>query len=236
MNALVQLHGGRAVTTTLAIADGTGNTHESVIKLVRRYEADLQEFGTFGFEIQKSGGRPTEYALLNEHQATLILTMMRNSPVVLEFKKKLVRAFYQMADRLVRPEVPQTLPEALRLAAELAEQAQQQREQIASLAPKACALDRISCADGSLCITDTAKALQIRPRDLFSWLSAHHWIYRRPGGSGWLGYQDKVQQGLLEHKVTTVGLADGSERTTEQVRVTGKGLTRLAVLLESAAA
>lgn len=40
-------------------------------------------------------------------------------------------------------------------------------------------------------------------RDLFSWLSAHHWIYRRPGGAGWLGYQDKAQRGRLAHKVAT---------------------------------
>jgi len=34
--------------------------------------------------------------------------------------------------------------------------------------------------------------------------------------------------GRLEHKVTTVTRADGSEKVTEQVLVTAKGLTALA--------
>ncbi len=99
--------------------------------------------------------------------------------------------------------------------------------QNAELAPKAEALDRIAQASGSLCVTDAAKALQLPPRKLFSWLSEHRWIYRRHG-TGWLGYQDKVQAGYLEHKVTTVDTAYGDQRITEQVRITPKGMARLA--------
>ena len=32
--------------------DGTENQHEAVIKLVRKYRGDLEEFGLLGFEIQ----------------------------------------------------------------------------------------------------------------------------------------------------------------------------------------
>jgi len=95
------------------------------------------------------------------------------------------------------------------------------------LTPKADALDRIATADGSLNITNAAKHLQVRPKDMFDWLSAQHWIYRRVGGSAWVGYQDKVQQGLLEHKVT-IQIIEGVERIREQVRITAKGLAKLA--------
>lgn len=101
----------------------------------------------------------------------------------------------------------------------------------AELAPKAIALDRIANADGSLAVSDAAKALQMRPKDLFAWLQAHDWIYRRAGNASWLGYQIKVQSGFLEHKVTTVTRGDGSEKITEQVRVTSKGLAKLADIL-----
>ena len=67
---------------------------------------------------------------------------------------------------------------------------------------------------------------------LFSWLSGNKWIYRRVGGSGWVAYQDKIQQGLLEHKVTTVHKDDGTEKITEQVRVTAKGLAKLAAIFQ----
>ncbi|MFC6197804.1 phage regulatory protein/antirepressor Ant [Ponticaulis profundi] len=103
-------------------------------------------------------------------------------------------------------------------------------------APKVEALERISEAEGSLCITDAAKALQMRPKDLFSYMTQHGWIYKRPGGGHYLGYQSKVTQGVLEHKVTTVLRPDGSEKITEQVRVTPKGISRLAQLIPPAAA
>lgn len=100
MSEIVTLRHNEPMTTSLAIADGTENTHESVIKLVRKYVDDLQEFGTFGFEIQKSGGRPTEIAFLNEQQATLLITYLRNSETVRRFKIALVKAFYEMRDNL----------------------------------------------------------------------------------------------------------------------------------------
>lgn len=96
-------------------------------------------------------------------------------------------------------------------------------------APKVAALDRLATAEGSMCLTDAAKALQVRPIDFIRHMHAHGWIYRRAGNGQWLGYQRRAQQGLLEHKVTTVSRSDGSEMVKEQVRVTPKGLERLAL-------
>lgn len=102
----------------------------------------------------------------------------------------------------------------------------------AELTPKAAALDRLSTADGSLCITDAAKAIQVQPKALFSYLRQHNWIYKRPGGKSYLGYQARTNAGDLEHKVTTVLRGDGSEKVVEQVLVTPRGLTKLAMLLK----
>ncbi len=137
------------------------------------------------------------------------------------FQLKVNQVFIDYRTGNLRPAIPQTLPEALKLAAE----AMEQRDR---LKPKAEALDRIASSDGSLCITDAAKSLQMRPRDLFRWLDEHDWIYRRAGCSHWVGYSEKLKQGCVEHKVTVVSRTDGSEKTTEQVRVTPKGLVRLA--------
>jgi len=99
------------------------------------------------------------------------------------------------------------------------------------LLPKATALDLIATATASsMCITDAAKVLQVQPQVvLFPYLSGvAKWIYRRAGGKGWLGYQDKVQQGLVEHKVTEVTRGDGTKKITEHVLITPKGLAKLA--------
>ncbi|WP_052193674.1 Rha family transcriptional regulator [Pseudomonas sp. 11/12A] len=100
---IVIIKDGDAVTTTLAIAEGTLNDHASVIKLVRAYQADLEDFGGVGFEIQPfatAGGEQTrEVAILNEPQSTLLLTFMRNTDIVRAFKKKLVREFWEMVQQ-----------------------------------------------------------------------------------------------------------------------------------------
>ncbi|MFD2177763.1 phage antirepressor KilAC domain-containing protein [Veronia pacifica] len=93
--------------------------------------------------------------------------------------------------------------------------------------PKVEAFHRIACTQGSMCITNAAKDLQMRPKDLFNWLSERKWIYRRTENRNWMAYQDKIQRGLLEHKVTTVNNGE-FERTVDQVRVTSKGLAILA--------
>lgn len=100
---IVTIKDGDAVTTTLVIADGTLSDHASVIKLVRTYQADLEEFGLLDFKSESTGGRPTEYAFLNEPQSTLLLTYMRNTDIVRAFKKKLVREFWEMVQQRNQP-------------------------------------------------------------------------------------------------------------------------------------
>jgi phage antirepressor YoqD-like protein len=103
--------------------------------------------------------------------------------------------------------------------------------EVDSMRDDVAAHERLTKADGSLSITETAKALAMRPKDLFQWLSHNGWIYKRMNGPAWLGFQTKCNQGLLEHKTTTVLRADGSEKITEQVRVTPKGLSSLVKLI-----
>ena len=121
----------------------------------------------------------------------------------------------------------------LSLAIEAEEENQKLTAQVAEMSPKVEALDRIATgAEGSMCITDAAKHLQVRPKDLFKYLQSHDWIYRRQGSS-WLGYQEKIKQNLVEHKITTISLPDGNERMTTQVRLTAKGLAKLSEQYES---
>ncbi|MCK2095212.1 Rha family transcriptional regulator [Thauera aromatica] len=101
---IVVEHHGEAMTTSLAIAEGVQMDHASVIKLVRKYVEEINKFGRVGFEIRPfatAGGQQyREVAWLNEQQATLLITFMRNSEVVVAFKVALVRAFFEMRDRL----------------------------------------------------------------------------------------------------------------------------------------
>ncbi|WP_410931908.1 Rha family transcriptional regulator [Pseudomonas sp. SIMBA_067] len=98
---IVAIVDGEAVTTTATIAHETGNEHASVIALVRKYQADFGEFGGVRFQIEPfetaGGMQSREIALMNEQQATLLLTYMRNTAIVREFKKRLVKEFWRLA-------------------------------------------------------------------------------------------------------------------------------------------
>lgn len=99
---LVDVENSKPFTSTLQIAIGLGLQHASVIKLVRTYRPDFADLSPIRFEIRKGeplqqGGyaKATEYAILDEQQATFLMTLLRNSPRVIAFKKALVRAFFE---------------------------------------------------------------------------------------------------------------------------------------------
>ena len=98
---LVVLEKNKPVTTSLIIAKGVKTEHHSVITLIRKHTKSLQEFGTVEFQIRKSGGRPLEFAILNEEQTTFLINCMRNTEIVIEFKIKLVKEFYKMKKTLI---------------------------------------------------------------------------------------------------------------------------------------
>lgn len=110
MQSLVFIYETQPVTTSLIIADHCQYDHASVLKLVRNHVEDLEEFGRVRFEIQPfetaGGVQQREISILNEQQATFLITLMNNNQIVLQFKKALVKAFFQMRDalRLDQPE------------------------------------------------------------------------------------------------------------------------------------
>jgi len=163
-----------------------------------------------------------------------LLAMGFTGTKALKWKLRYIEAFNIMEAELrerakTGPMIDVNDPAQLRgLLLSYADKAQALKQQVDDLLPSKEALERIAEADGSLCITDAAKALQMRPGDLFAFLRREHWIYRRVGAAHDVGFQPKVNEGLLEHKVTTVTRPDGSEKITEQVRVTPKGLAKLA--------
>ncbi|MDI2113073.1 phage antirepressor [Commensalibacter nepenthis] len=124
----------------------------------------------------------------------------------------------------------QTLSRALLLAKNTMDR---QTQEIAQLKPKADGYDLIATSDGSMCITNAAKYLQIKPKALFDYLKMNGWIYRRAGGKNWIAYQDKLQQVVLEHKVSQLFTNDGESRIREQVLVTPKGIAKLAQIFST---
>lgn len=100
---------GEARASTIVIAKGVEQQHASIIKLLRKHIQDFEAFGHVDFKSEvvnrrQGGGSLREYAMLNEHQASLLIAFMRNSPRVVAFKVALIREFFRMRDELQRRE------------------------------------------------------------------------------------------------------------------------------------
>lgn len=237
MNDLTNIPSGVQTMSSREIAELCEKQHAHVMRDIRDMLVQLHGEGglsKFGSSYLNSQNKPQPEYLLPKRETLILVSGYR-----LDLRAKIIDRWQELEEQARQPLDPMKAlndPATMRgLLLSYSEKVIELEQANATLAPKAEALDRIATADGSLNITEAAKALQMRPKDLFAWLQAHRWIYRRTGGS-WLGYQDKVQTGYLEHKLTTLQRADGSEKVTEQVRVTAKGLTRLAGEVERRAA
>lgn len=97
---------GEPYTTSQIIAEGTGMSHRRVRDAIRKYQAELEVFGRVGAyqtALETKGGiQNVPGYILNEQQATFLLTLLKNTPVVVTFKKELVRQFYAVRDELVQ--------------------------------------------------------------------------------------------------------------------------------------
>lgn len=110
MNELVKIVGKDVFTDSMVIARGTGNQHESVVSLIKTYKENFMSFGRMEFSDLKSGnpkgGRPKRIYRLNEPQATLLITFLDNTDIVVQFKTELVRQFYEMRTLLQQLQSP----------------------------------------------------------------------------------------------------------------------------------
>ncbi len=87
-------------TTSDIIAEHTGNGYRSIQRTVERHIQRLERFGRVRFEITplrtRGGMQDHKVYFLNEEQATLLITFLKNTDIVADFKVELVRQFYEM--------------------------------------------------------------------------------------------------------------------------------------------
>ncbi|MCG0572715.1 prophage P3 protein 3, phage-like repressor,C-term domain [Lactiplantibacillus plantarum] len=108
MNDLVTLTSQRLdakiYTTGDVIAKYAGITHHAVNKTIREQLVRLKRArnGLVEFKMQRRpSGRMAKVYLLNEQQATLLITFLKNTPRVADFKEELVRQFTVMKRELI---------------------------------------------------------------------------------------------------------------------------------------
>lgn len=93
-SGLVNVIDGVPFTTSEIVSEHAGIQHKNALELLEAHLNVIEDaFGTIAFETRKSGGRPIRFARLTEQQSAALLTLMRNTPQVVDFKVNLVKAF-----------------------------------------------------------------------------------------------------------------------------------------------
>lgn len=104
---LVTVQDNSLVVSHKVIAEHTNNKSTSITRIIDNYLSDFEAFGRVGFEIiplKTNGGvQESKTYFLNEQQATLLLTYLRNSEIVRKFKIALVKEFYELREKNTVP-------------------------------------------------------------------------------------------------------------------------------------
>ncbi|MDE4303647.1 phage regulatory protein/antirepressor Ant [Phaeobacter gallaeciensis] len=219
-------------TTSRIIAEKFGKAHKDVLRAIRNLECSA-EFNERNFApveyLDAKGQARTEYSVSRD--GFTFLAMGFTGKEAAAWKEKFISAFNAMEQRIKSGggfQVPQSFGDALRLAAD-------QAEQIEAMKPKVEALCRLEASDGAVVPRVAAKVLGMPERKFFRWLHAHNWAFRQ--GKSWQGYSEKIKQGYLEHDTHTYTVPEtGEERTNIQMKITPKGMARLAQIFSKGGA
>ena len=111
MKTLVQIVNKEPRVSHRIIAENTDNKQGNINQMISKNILDFQEFGeveVIESKVQTAGGIQKQKTFwLNEAQATLLMTYLRNSEIVKRFKKSLVKEFFEMRDILQNPNIYQ---------------------------------------------------------------------------------------------------------------------------------
>lgn len=202
---------GEPFTTSLVIATETGNQHANVVELIRDNLGDLNEVGIVRFETEKlteGRGRPTTYAALDEPAAALLMTYLRNSPVVKDFKKRLVREFYLMRAKLTAAAHPLVgtelvaagLVEAVKQIEQRDARIHQLETKVTADAPKVTYVDTYVTDADLLSFSTVASSNNITEKALRELLIRKDWIYSQSDSRWSERKQQKVTRNRYSEK------------------------------------
>lgn len=125
-------------------------------------------------------------------------------------------------------QIPGTYAEALKVAAEQAQLAENQRKQLDAQKPKVLFAEAIETSKTSILVGELAKLLRqndvlIGPKRLFTWLRENGYLIKRKGTDYNMPTQRSMELGLFEIKETAITHNDGHIHISKTPKVRGKG-------------
>ena len=212
------------------IAELTGKRHPDVKRdiksMLTKLELGVSRFAHTYFDQQ---GKEQNEFFLNKD---LTLTLVTGYDVARRYK--LVQRWQELEEVVAKPpaqEIDFSNP-AIVIKVLEAQQAKVQALTV-DVATSNAALDELASIEESLTITDAAKLVDAKPKELFAYMRdrSNGWLYKkRRNGRDYgddIAYQPRLDNGELETKIVPYQTSTGKRHKT-QIRITPKGLVKLA--------
>jgi phage antirepressor YoqD-like protein len=207
--------------TSRDVAVAVGSPHDSVLKTVRRLIAEGVVFGNEAPYVHPQNGQTYAEFHLNYRD-----TMIVASGYSAKLRARVIDRWLELERmaRPVRPELPQTFAQALRLAAEQAEVIEQQQAALAEAAPKIEFAEAVRNVDGLCTFEQIAKSLGIGRNKMIAQLKADEVLQANR-----MPYQRYIDRGYFEVIEQTPWTdSQGATHPCFSTRVTGAGQVWLA--------
>jgi phage antirepressor YoqD-like protein len=221
MSAILATQGPMPLTmSSREIAELTGKDLSHVNRDIRTMLDALRDDPELDHvrEDKDARGYTTAFHLGRELTYTLL------SGYSLPLRRRVV-ARWQELEAQAAPAIPRTMAQALRLAAEQAEQIEQQQMLLAEAAPKVEYVDRYVAANGAKGFRQVAKLLNANEHEFRAFLQEEKVMYRL--GGEWTAYQSHIDAGRF---VVRSGVATATEHAFNTTKFTPRGVEWVAGL------
>ena len=225
-NALMAMGQELLTMTSREIAELTGKEHRNVLRdldVLRNQLGELFVGSAQTWTHPQNGQRYPEYVL--DKDTTLCLVAGYDAVVRMRIIKR-----WQELEAQQAPKLPQTMAQALRLAAEQAEQIEHQQAALALAAPKVEFVERyVQPGTGSMGLRQVCKVLGAKQTEFTDFLLQRGLMYRTTPVSPLTPRAEHVHNGRFEAKTGTAEHGDSSHAYVHY-KFTAKGVAWIAGL------
>lgn len=217
MNAPMILGAAALTMTSLEISDLVESRHDNVKVTIERLAARGVIQLPALQEVRNHIGQLVSVYPLEKRDSYVVVAQL--SP---EFTARLVDRWQELEAKQ-GPTLPQTMAQALRLAAEQAEHIELQEAQLREAAPKVEYVDRYVAANGAQGFRQVAKLLSANEPEFRLFLQEKKIMYRL--GGEWTAHQNHIEAGRF---VVKTGVATRNEHAFSTTKFTPKGVEWIA--------
>ncbi len=205
------------------IAELCGKQHAHIMRDIRQMLGELYPEGgqsKFGSTYLDKQGKPQNCYNLPKRECLILV-----SGYSMTLRARIIDRWQELEKQAAIPQIDYSSPKAMiGFLNYLQGQIDQKDTIIEDLTPKAMALESLQRHNGLFGLTETAKILEMQPKQFIQFLQQKGWVYRRAAGGNLLPYQDKIQKKLMDCPTITLQTASGIEKVIPCAKITAKGI------------